>query len=233
MRLHRFYIQNAHFETLTVSSAFVCTEESLVRQIHTVLRAKIGDAARFFNETGEIECAIEKIDKKEIGCKVSAKIEPLMQKKKVYLVQSLIKKDKFEWVAQKCTELGVTDIIPVISERSEKRGLDEERLQKIIIEATEQSGWGNVPTLHVILSLDEALAYLENKEVKIYMLDMIGSKKEKSDRRDEALCIGPEGGWGEGDKSIFTKRSVHTISLGTSTLRAETAAIVGVYECMR
>ncbi len=233
MRLHRFYIQNAHFETLQVGGAFVCNDVDVVRQIQTVLRAKIGDTARFFNETGERECIIEKIDKKELVCRVNAVITLHIPTKKVYLMQSLIKKDKFEWVAQKCTELGVTDIIPVISERSEKRGLDEKRLQKITIEATEQSGWGNVPTLHAIAPLDEALAYLENKGVKIYMLDMIGSKKENSDGRDEALCIGPEGGWGEEDKSIFTKHDVHIISLGTSTLRAETAAIVGVYEYTR
>ena len=216
-----------------MGDVFVCNDVDVVRQIQTVLRAKIGDTARFFNETGERECIIEKIDKKELVCRVNAVITLHIPTKKVYLVQSLIKKDKFEWVAQKCTELGVTDIIPVISERSEKRGLDEKRLQKIIIEATEQSGWGRVPTLHTITSLDEALEKLTKEKVSICTLDMDGKKEVASSKESVALCVGPEGGWGEEDKKVFAKHKTLTISICRSTLRAETAAIVGVYEFVK
>ena len=160
---------------------------------------------------------------------VKEKTTALLQKKKVFLIQSIIKKDKFEWIAQKATELGVTDIIPVISERSEKRGLDEKRLQKIIIEATEQSGWGRVPTLHEITSLEEVLQKLEGQKVSVYALDMDGTAYEK-EQGSVAICIGPEGGWGEQDKKICEKYSVKSISIGESVLRAETAAIIGVYQ---
>ena len=230
MRLHRFYLQNENFETLAPGDSFVCRDSEVVKQISLVLRAQINDNVRFFNETGEFELTIQSIFKKEIICIVQTQIKPLTQKKRVYLLQSLIKKDKFEWVAQKTTEIGVTDIIPIISERSEKRGIDQQRLQKIIIEATEQSGWGKVPTLHEVSSLKEALLKLENKKVEVFCLDMKGEEVFNKNQNDIGICIGPEGGWGEQDKEIFKKNDVKSVSIGDSVLRAETAAIVSVFK---
>jgi len=229
MRLHRFYIQNENFETLAPGDIFICKDGEVVRQIGLVLRAQIGDTVHFFNETGEIELIVQVISKKELICVVQKHIKLLIQKKKVYLLQSLIKKDKFEWVAQKATEIGVTDIIPVISERSEKRGIDQKRLQKIIKEATEQSGWGRVPEVHQIMLLSESLLHLKKEGVKIYNLDMDGVREIKNKEDDLAIYIGPEGGWGEQDKELFKKSSVEKVSVGDSVLRAETAAIIGVY----
>lgn len=233
MRLHRFYLQNENFETLKPGDSFTCAHPETVKQVGLVLRAQIGDRVRFFNETSEWEFEIMSVLKKELICIVKEKIEPLLQKKKVILVQSLIKKDKFEWVAQKVTELGVTNIIPVISERSEKRGLDEKRLQKIITEATEQSGWGSAPILHPISTLEETLVELIKQDTPLYVLDMGEVREPEVKEKSLAICIGPEGGWGEQDKDIFKKYSVKTVSLGASVLRAETAAIVGSYEFLR
>jgi 16S rRNA (uracil1498-N3)-methyltransferase len=229
MRLHRFYLQNENFETLHPEDSFICKDPEVVKQVGLVLRAQAGDRVCFFNNTAEWEFEIASISKKELVCIAKEEITPLLQKKQVYLIQSLIKKDKFEWVAQKCTELGVTDIIPVIGERSEKRGLDEKRLRKIIIEATEQSGWGRVPTLHTITSLDEAITKIIQEKVSIYTLDMDGEKKIGNNKESVALCVGPEGGWGDHDKELFKKYSVTTVSIGDSVLRTETAAIVGIY----
>lgn len=230
MRLHRFYLENENFETLTKGDIFICRNEAVVGQISRVLRAQAGDRMRFFNVSGECECVIDTIGKKDIFCTVTGYIEPLIQNKKVILVQSLIKKDKFEWVAQKATELGVTDIYPVISERSEKRGLDENRLGKIMIEATEQSGWGSAPVLHPINKLAETFIILSKEKVVLYLLDMDGEKYIKNNSSVAvAIFIGPEGGWSEQDKALFKANSVQTISLGRSVLRAETAAVVGVF----
>ncbi len=230
MRLHRFYLENENFETLTKGDIFICKNEAIVGQLGRVLRVQTGDSVRFFNRSGECEFIINTVSKKEILCTVAGNIEPLIQNKRVILVQSLIKKDKFEWVAQKTTELGVTDLYPVISERSEKRGLDENRLTKILTEASEQSGWGSVPILHPISLLGETLAALSKETVVLYSLDMNGGEYVKnSDLIAVAVCIGPEGGWGEQDKSLFKKYNTQTISLGRSVLRAETAAIVGAY----
>jgi len=229
MRLHRFYLQNENFETLHPGDIFVCLDPEVVKQVGLVLRAQPRDVVHFFNNSVEWEFEIKSVSKKEIVCAVKVQVVSLLQKRKVFLIQSLIKKDKFEWVAQKCTELGITDIIPVISERSEKRGLDEQRLKKIIIEAAEQSGWGRVPTLHVITSLEVAVETLTKEKVLLYTLDMAGKKQIRNSGEAVAMCIGPEGGWGDKDKNLFKKYSVDNISVGESVLRAETAAIIGVY----
>jgi 16S rRNA (uracil1498-N3)-methyltransferase len=229
MRLHRFYLQNADFETLQSGDSFICSHEEVVRQITLVLRAKIGDSLILFSNTSEGEFIITEILKKVLNLKLIKKIAKHTQSKRVILVQSLIKKDKFEWVAQKTTELGVTDIIPVLSDRSEKRGLDEKRLQKIIIEATEQSGWGRVPNLHPISSLEEVLRRLSTQNISLYTLDMEGGTTPDKANEDVALCVGPEGGWSAVDRELFKKYTVKSVSLGGSILRAETAAIVGVY----
>jgi len=232
MRLHRFYLENENFETLTKGDIFVCKNGAVVEQMSRVLRARTGDHVRFFNISGECECVINTVGKKEVLCIVERNVEPLLQTKRVVLVQSLIKKDKFEWVAQKVTELGATDIYPVITERSEKRGLDENRLGKIIIEATEQSGWRNVPVLHPIKVLAETLTTLSKEKVVMYLLDMDGKEFVKQNNSHAiAIFIGPEGGWGEQDKSLFRAYNAQTISLGRSILRSETAAIVGVITC--
>ncbi|MFZ2152341.1 MAG: RsmE family RNA methyltransferase [Minisyncoccia bacterium] len=233
MRLHRFYIQNENFETLKPGDSFICAHPETVKQVGLVLRAQIGDRVRFFNETGEWEFEIMSVSKKELLCVAKELVARLLQKKRVILIQSLIKKDKFEWVAQKVTELGVTDIIPIVSERSEKRGLDEKRLQKIIVEATEQSGWGRVVTLHPISTLEETLIELTEQNVPLYTLNMGGTSRLGAEEKSIALCVGPEGGWGEHDQDLFKKNSVKIISLGASVLRAETAAIVGIYEFLR
>jgi 16S rRNA (uracil1498-N3)-methyltransferase len=229
MRLHRFYIQNENFETLNPGDIFMCKNNEVVRQVSLVLRAQVGDRILFFNETGEIEIMVQGFSKKELVCVMQKHTKPLIQKKRVYILQSLIKKDKFEWVAQKATEIGATDIIPVISERSEKRGIDQKRLQKIVIEATEQSGWGRVPILHNIDSLEKAIMRLKNDKVITFTLDMEGTKTFSKEQKSIAICIGPEGGWSKHDKEIFKKNNVKSINIGDSVLRAETAAIIATY----
>ena len=232
MRLHRFYIQNENFETLKEGDIFTCKNEEVAGQITRVLRMQVGDRVLFFNESGEYELVIQGISKKELVCEAKQKIKQLVQKKRFALVQSLIKKDKFEWVAQKATELGITDIFPVITERSEKKGLDRKRLEKIILEATEQSGWGKSPILHEIETLEKTLHTLKKEDFELYRLDMDGTKLD-SHSKEIAFCVGPEGGWGNRDKEIFNTYKTKTVTLGTSVLRTETAAIIGSYHFLQ
>lgn len=231
MRLYRFYLQNVDFETLTVGDSFYLSEPNTVNQLTKVLRAQIGDGCILFNEISEYRFEIQDISKKELRLKVAAKLKKLVPEKKVILIQSLIKKDKFEWVAQKVTELGVSEIIPVLSERSEKKSVDILRLQKIVQEAVEQSGWGRVPHVQSISTLAESIAALQKRGVSVYILDKDGDDIP-ADTEEVALCIGPEGGWGTLDKKVFADHGVKTLSLGRSTLRSETAAIIAVYAAL-
>lgn len=232
MRLHRFYLQNVDFGTLTVGDSFFLSDPNTVNQLTKVLRVKIGDECVLFNNGSECKFQIQDISKKELCLVMIAKLPQVVPTKKVTLVQSLIKKDKFEWVAQKTTELGVSEIIPVLSERSEKKSVDVLRLQKIVQEAVEQSGWGRVPHVQSISTLTESISALQKRGVSVYILDKDGGSAIANDK-EVALCIGPEGGWGAIDKEIFATHGVNSISLGESTLRSETAAIIGTYEALK
>ena len=138
---------------------------------------------------------------------------------------SLIKKDKFEWVLEKCTELGVSHFVPVISERSEKKDLNIERAEKILKEASEQSERGILPTICEPLSLREAL---ENTDFPVFAFNLDGEKSDfekiKTFER-VGILIGPEGGWGKKDSEIFKEKNILCVTLGLQVLRAETASV--------
>jgi 16S rRNA (uracil1498-N3)-methyltransferase len=153
----------------------------------------------------------------------------------VVLYAAIIKKDNFEWIVQKATELGVSDIVPVLSDRSEKKNINTERLEKIIREAAEQSGGGILPRLHQVVSLRELLSsksLLGGMVSSAVVFDPTGEKL--SARGPEkiygsvGLFIGPEGGWSAEEISAFKKAGVAVRSLGPRILRAETAAVAAL-----
>jgi 16S rRNA (uracil1498-N3)-methyltransferase len=156
---------------------------------------------------------------------------------------ALIKKDNFEWVLEKCTELGVSRFVPIMAERSEKKNIDIERAKRIIKEACEQCGRGDLPELLEIKNLDEILS-----EENLITFDGDGEKLQSRKFSEVlgfpdvaydatsgqtirklpalSLLIGPEGGWSDRELAKFKEKNMPIYSLGNLTLRAETAAIV-------
>ncbi len=238
MRIHRFYIEN-QIENKDVG----ISDERLVHQWRHVFRYNVGSEVVLFNGSGfEYECVISFISNREAKLEVVSKKPSIIPNTNVTLYQSLIKKDNFEWIAEKATELGVAKIVPMISERSEKKNINEERLKKILIEAGEQCGRGDVPELGEIIDLEDAIQFAEN----IIIFDKGGNTsplapllvKERGNKNPlplgegagggASIFIGPEGGWSEKEINMFKERGAHICSLGPLTLRAETAAIVAV-----
>ena len=249
MRIHRFYIENQiENKDLGIS------DERLVHQWRHVFRYNVGSEVVLFNGSGfEYECVISFISNREAKLEVVSKKPSIIPNTNITLYQSLIKKDNFEWIAEKATELGVTKIVPVVSERSEKKNINEERLKKILIEASEQCGRGDVPELGEITDLEDAIQSAEN----IIIFDKSGDPVENtfevacerggastganfhpkklaytskvfSEGESLSIFVGPEGGWSEKEINIFKERGAHICSLGPLTLRAETAAIVAM-----
>jgi 16S rRNA (uracil1498-N3)-methyltransferase len=144
---------------------------------------------------------------------------------KLCLAVSLIKKDNFEWVIQKGTELGVAEFVPLISERSEKKGFNIDRARRIMIEAVEQSGRADLPTIAEPVVLDEFLGALDRKAIAFH------TDGKKFDRAalpvsgDLVAFIGPEGGWSDKEVSMFREKGIEVAKLDTPVLRAETAAV--------
>ncbi|HUD03866.1 MAG TPA: RsmE family RNA methyltransferase, partial [Candidatus Paceibacterota bacterium] len=146
MRLHRFYVR----EKLEVGREVVIPDSDLTHQLKRVFRLKVGNVIVLFDGDGfEYVSQILSFEDNAITFRINeAKGSLELPKVKVCLYPSLIKKDNLEWVIQKCTELGVAEFHPVISERSEKKSFDMLRAEKIAIEAAEQSGWERIPKIY-------------------------------------------------------------------------------------
>lgn len=235
MRLHNFFIEQKIDESKSVR----IEDADLLHQLKNVFRLEKGDEVVLLDNSGfQYRSVVELLSKKEgIFEVLKATKNTVRSTREVYLYVSMIKKDHFEWVLEKGTEIGVTHFVPIISSRSVKTNFNHERGLKIVKEASEQSGRGMLPELHQIISLDEALDEVEKNKIPAVAFhleeglmeaaDFIAKKlKNQSDTTKVAVFIGPEGGWSDTEIEQFKKYDVNILSLGDATLRAETAAIV-------
>lgn len=231
--MHRFYLTQQPDKDI-----ILIKDRATVHQMRDVLRLRRGERIIFFSDKPEyigydFVAELKNIEGASAIFMFREKIENMCEpSKKLILYQSLIKKDRFEWVLEKATEVGVSEIIPVISARSEKKSLNKDRCFSIMKEAAEQSGRAIIPKLHEVSSLDRAIALADSSGAKTYFA--CEDEKENMIRgagdRAMNLFIGPEGGWS--DPEIFAvqrKPSFEIVSLGRLTLRSETAAAAAAY----
>lgn len=223
MRLHRFYVSQPLGEEVVIEDV------SLINQWTKVFRYTLGDSVVLFNgDSVNYHYSFSHIQKKSCTLACISTSKALRPSHTTSLYLSLIKKDNFELVTQKATELGVIKVVPVLSVRSSIKNLSEERLKKIAIESSEQCGRSDIPEICPAITLSKALEELPEKTIPI-ALDF--SEKPlttiivKCKHIPVALFIGPEGGWSAEDVQLFEKHKVKRASLGETTLRAETAAI--------
>lgn len=222
MRFHRFFIE----QEIPESGEVIIADKDLIHQWQKVFRLKTGDRVIIFDGMGfDYISEIISLSKDEGVLKiVEKKLNENIPKKEIHLFQSIIKKDNFEWVLEKGTELGVSYFHPIISERSEKKNINFERAKKIIKEASEQSGRGILPKIAELENFEDVL---DNDFVTI-AFHPDGDKFDRSNLEKEkvvGIFIGPEGGWSDRELEIFKEKGVKILSLGKQTLRAETAAI--------
>ena len=150
-------------------------------------------------------------------------------KTEMALYVAIIKNSNFDLVVEKATELGVSHIIPITTERTIKTNLNFERLNKLITEATEQSRRLDRPDVSEIMTLSEAIAHAKETGAELFFGHIDENPSESSlQPASAALFIGPEGGWSETEIAELQSEGVKPISLGQFVLRAETAAIVGI-----
>jgi 16S rRNA (uracil1498-N3)-methyltransferase len=238
MRLHRFFVE----QPLRNTKEVILREDGLVHQLKDVFRLRSGDKLILLDNFGlEFLAEIVSLDKNGAEMKIleSTMVENI-PKREIWLFAALIKKDNFEFIVEKGTELGVSHFVPVLSDRSEKKNLNQERTLKIIKESSEQSGRGTMPVLNEALKFDGVFDFAIENNVKLIGFHPEGEKSVSEDpiRAQDKLnfglkikpepigsLIGPEGGWSEREIELFKSRTVPVYSLGKQTLRAETAAI--------
>lgn len=241
--IHRFFISPE-----SISATSVTLSGDVVHQLSRVLRMRAGDEVLLLDGLGS-EYLVELVDfgrdhvRGDVLDKRAVNAEPASS---VDLYMSLLNKpDKFEWVLQKCTELGVSRFIPISAARSvpgKPEAGRRERWERIIREAAEQSGRGLLPALEETLPMNRALdavartlAYAAPRS-HVALLPTPGaaaSLKEalrpSEGRADTiSLFIGPEGGFSEEEVSTAGGCGVTPVSLGPRTLRAETAAVAAL-----
>lgn len=225
MRLHRFYI--APDDTELDHNIWVNSKE-LRNQWIKVLRYREGDEVVLFDGVLiERLYKITKIEPDAVKLEMITDFERKLPHKHVYLFWSLLKKDKNDWVIQKCTELGVSNFVPLVADRSEKTGFSVERANKIAIEASEQCGRSDIPHIREPLTVAEAIGEYKDK-VKLLICDETTPSTNSqlpSTKNPTGILIGPEGGWTEAELKLFKEAGLGSLHLGNLTLRAETACV--------
>ena len=194
-----------------------------------VMRIRIGNNFSLFNSNGEWLAKILDISKGIVEFIIIEKLRHKDITKEIWLAFSPIKSNYFNFMIQKSTELGVTRFIPIIFDRTIVRKINKERLEKIIIEATEQSNRINIPTLEKPQNLKK---FLSNnlKKIDLVFTDLNTTKKklEINMEANKPLCaiVGPEGDFTEKERELILNfKSVKSININQNILRAETATI--------
>ena len=228
----RFFCEN-----FSENTAFITGDDA--RHISRSLRMKIGEELTVCNTRGtDYFCKITEIHENEIMLDVmeSAKTvsEPSIE---VTLFQCMPKGDKLETVVQKSVELGVKQIVPVISERCISRpdaksaAKKRERLQKIANEAAKQSGRGILPTVENTLTFKECCNRLSDFDLSILFYELGGeslSNLEINGNKKIAILIGPEGGFAKEEADAALKNGAKAATLGKRILRTETAPLAAL-----
>ena len=219
MRIDRFFVKDQLKEGGVIS----IKDDAVIHQWRKVLRYKPGTIVELCDNSGFVYKGELKNYNNGAEVEILEKKKGNVLDKKLTLYMSLIKKDKFELVCEKVTELGISKIIPVTTDFSIKHNVRFDRLEKIVREASEQSERAMLPEIGEVLTLDKAIdSSPENSVV------LVARKEGDGPLNSDAVFVGPEGGWSEKELDMFKEKGIKGVNLGTQVLRAETAGIVGV-----
>jgi|TARA_B100001105_G_scaffold108010_1_gene86562 16S rRNA (uracil1498-N3)-methyltransferase len=198
-----------------------------------VMRAKVGESFSLFNQSGEWEAKINEILKGIVEFTVLKKLREKDNEKNIWLAFAPIKSNFFNFMIQKATELGVTKFVPIITDRTIVRKINYERIEKIIIEASEQSNRIKVPKVEKTQNLN---LFLENNNNKINIIfgdlnteNQNLDPKIKKENKPICIIIGPEGDFTESEREqILNFKDVQSLKINNNILRTETAAISAI-----
>ena len=201
-------------------------DKSQSHYLTKVMRINIGKNFSLFNQNGEWEARITNITKGIVEFSTIKKIRSNDNKKEIWLAFAPIKLNYLNLMIQKATELGVSKFIPILTERTIVRKINEKRLNKIIIEASEQSNRLKVPKLEEVIKLDNFLKF--NQKTKIIFGDLNTNNNKLTVKNTEPLCIliGPDGDFSLKEREKILKlKNIIPLKINENILRSETAAI--------
>ncbi len=201
-------------------------DKSQSHYIYKVMRVGIGQTFSLFNKNGEWEAKIENYKDQAVDFLVIKKIRSNENNKEIWLAFAPIKLNYLNLMIQKATELGVTKLIPILTERTIVRKINLARINKIVIEAAEQSNRLDIPKIEKLTKFKNFLK--ENKNTNIIFGDLNTNNIKFDFKDDKPVCvmIGPEGDFTEDERSmILNQKNITPIKINENILRSETAAI--------
>ena len=195
-----------------------------------VMRVKENEVFSLFNKEGEWEAKVLGIFKNIVEFKIIKQLRQKETTKELWLAFSPIKSNYQNFMLQKATELGVTKFLPIIFDRTVVRKINKDRIEKIVIEASEQSNRINVPTIEEAQDLN---GFLKKNSMNLIFTDLNSNIKkiDKSKFTDQPVCIiiGPEGDFSETEREkILSFKCVQPIKINENILRSETAVISAI-----
>ena len=201
-------------------------DKSQSHYVSKVMRVKENEVFSLFNNSGEWEAKILNISKSIVEFNVTKQLRQKENKREIWLAFSPIKSNYFNFMIQKATELGVTKFFPIIFDRTIVRKINKERLEKVIIEAAEQSNRINLP----IIEEPQKLKKFLNKEMDLIFTDINTNNTKinlkKLTAKPICVIIGPEGDFSEEERiEILKFNGVQPIKINENILRSETAVI--------
>ena len=201
-------------------------DKSQSHYVSKVMRLKEKEVFSLFNSSGEWEAKILNISKNIVEFNVTKQLRQKENNKDLWLAFSPIKSNYFNFMIQKATELGVTKFLPIVFERTIIRKINKERLEKVIIEAAEQSNRITVPSIEEPQKLKSFL----NNDMDLIFTDLntANTKIDLTKLTNKPICviIGPEGDFSEQEREEILKFSgVQSVKINENILRSETAVI--------
>ena len=202
-------------------------DKSQSHYVNKVMRIKVNEVFSLFNNDGEWEAKILNISKSIVEFNITKQLRQKENPKELWLAFSPIKSNYFNFMIQKATELGVTKFLPIIFDRTIVRKINKERLEKVIIEATEQSNRINVPSIEDPQSLK---SFLNNKKMDLIFTDLNSQNKkidlDKLTINPTCVIIGPEGDFSEDEREqILAFKGAQPITINENILRSVSAVI--------
>jgi len=197
--------------------------------VNKVMRIKVNEVFALFNSSGEWEAKILDISKSIVEFNITKQLRQKENTKELWLAFSPIKSNYFNFMIQKATELGVTKFLPIIFDRTVVRKINKERIEKVIIEAAEQSNRINVPSIEK----PQNLKFFLNNKINLIFTDLNSKNKkldlEKLTENPTCIITGPEGDFSEAEREqILSFKGVQPIKINKNILRSETAVISAI-----
>ena len=205
-------------------------DKSQSHYVSKVMRIKENEVFSLFNSSGEWEAKILSISKSIVEFNITKQLRQKENPKELWLAFSPIKSNYFNFMIQKATELGVTKFLPIIFDRTIVRKINKKRLEKVIVEATEQSNRINIPEMEETQSLE---LFLKNNDMDLIFTDLntTNTKINLDQLTSSPTCviIGPEGDFSEKEREQILKfEGVQPIKINQNILRSETAVISAI-----